>query len=169
MPVQWRALALAAAVMAFNTAMVRALSFAPASGSTPRIALAWCLSELFAYGVHRAMHRVPWLWRFHRMHHAPEPIAWHRSWWIHPLDVALFACAATLACALAGAPLVAAPWLLVLRRVWAILQHANVAWPPTLLDHVLVTPSLHHRHHDEARPAANFAGTFSILDRVFGT
>src|SRR5688572_16148972 len=113
---QWGAIALAAAMLAFNTLVARALAFAPDSASVARIALAWALAELAAYGLHRAMHAVPWLWRFHRMHHAPGLLAWHRSWWIHPLDIAMFAASATLACALAGAPLVAAPWLLVGRR-----------------------------------------------------
>ena len=32
---------------------------------------------------------VPLLWRFHRIHHAPGLVAWHRSWWLHHADLGL--------------------------------------------------------------------------------
>ena len=169
-PIRWRPIALACCMLAFNTQIVRHISFGvPATDSLARILLAWLTVELFAYWLHRAMHRIPCLWRFHRMHHAPGPLAWHQSWWIHPVDIAMFASTTAIALWLAGAPLTAAPWLLVVRRVWGILLHANVAWPATLLDHVIVTPAVHHRHHREDLPAANFAPSFSIFDRLFGS
>jgi len=168
--IRWRAIALACAMLVVNSLVVRRISFGtPASAATARIVLAWFTTELCAYWLHRAMHRVPVLWRFHRMHHADVPLAWHQSWWIHPIDIALFAITATFATWLAGAPLTAAPWFLVVRRAWGILLHANVRWPSTAIDHLVVTPSVHYRHHREDLSPANFAGTFSIFDRVFGT
>lgn len=169
MAVPWRGIALAAALFAVNRLVVGAVTDAPYATHVGRVVAAWLLTELAAYGVHVAMHRVSWLWRFHRMHHAPGPIAFHRSWWIHPVDVALFGAATTLACHVAGAPVLAAVWVLALRRGWAILLHANVAWPATPLDHVIVTPSLHERHHREDLPPANFAANLALLDRLFGT
>jgi sterol desaturase/sphingolipid hydroxylase (fatty acid hydroxylase superfamily) len=103
------------------------------------------------------------------VHHAPGLVAWHRSWWIHPVDIALFALATDAACLVAGAPHTAAAWLIVVRRVWSLLLHANIAWPDTAADHVLVTPSFHDRHHREDLPPANFAASFAIVDRVFRT
>ena len=168
--VRWGPIALATGMLVLNSLLVRTLGFsAPSSDSTARIVLAWCFIEISAYWLHRAMHHIPLLWRVHKMHHADVPLAWHQSWWIHPLDIAMFAVVAAFATWLAGAPMTAAPWILVVRRAWGILLHANVRWPATLLDHVIVTPVVHHRHHREDLPAANFAGSFSILDRVFGT
>ena len=168
--IRWRAIALACLLLAFNTLVVRAIHFGtPSAASTARIVLAWFAVELGAYWLHRAMHRIPLLWRVHKMHHADVPLAWHHSWWIHPIDIAMFAIVAASATALVGAPMTAAPWLLVVRRAYGILLHANVRWPATPLDHVIVTPAIHHRHHREDLPAANFAASLSILDRVFGT
>jgi sterol desaturase/sphingolipid hydroxylase (fatty acid hydroxylase superfamily) len=168
-PIRWRAIALACCMLGLNLVVVRAVISAPPSTETARIVAAWILAELAAYGLHRAMHRVPLLWRIHRMHHSAGVLAWHQSWWIHPLDAALFACATTVACHVAGAPLLAAAPIIIGRRVLGILQHANIAWPPSLLDHVVVTPAVHHRHHREDLPPANFAGVLAIVDRVFGT
>ncbi len=170
MTVRWRAIALACVMLALNTLVVRGIHFGtPTAASTARIVLAWFVTELSAYWLHRAMHRIPLLWRFHRMHHADVPLAWHQSWWIHPVDIAMFALVAASATALVGAPMTAAPWFLAVRRAYGILLHANVRWPATPLDHVIVTPVIHHRHHREDLPPANFAGSFSIFDRVFGT
>jgi sterol desaturase/sphingolipid hydroxylase (fatty acid hydroxylase superfamily) len=171
-PIRWRAIMLACGMLALNSLLVRQISFGTppaATATTARIILAWFAVELGAYWLHRAMHRIPLLWRVHALHHANVPLAWHQSWWIHPLDIAMFAVVASAATWLVGAPMTAAPLLLLARRAWGILLHANVRWPATLLDHVIVTPAVHHRHHREDLPAANFAGSFSILDRAFGT
>ena len=169
-PVRWRAIGLAMAMLAVNTLVVRHIQFAaPSSATTARIVLAWFVTELSAYWLHRAMHTFPLLWRFHRMHHADVPLAWHQSWWIHPADIAMFALVAASSTWLTGAPITAAPWFLLVRRAYAIMLHANVRWPATVLDHVIVTPPIHARHHREDLPPANFAGSFSIFDRVFGT
>jgi sterol desaturase/sphingolipid hydroxylase (fatty acid hydroxylase superfamily) len=167
---RWRAIVLAGGMLAVNSLVVRGIKFgAPSSTSTARIVLAWSTVELGAYWLHRAMHRVPLLWRVHKVHHADVPLAWHQSWWIHPLDITMFVVVAACATWIVGAPMTAAPWFLVVRRAYGLLLHANVRWPATWLDHVIVTPVVHHRHHREDLPAANFAGSFSILDRAFGT
>jgi sterol desaturase/sphingolipid hydroxylase (fatty acid hydroxylase superfamily) len=145
------------------------LVYAPPRADLARDLAALVLAELLLYGVHRAMHAVPALWRFHRLHHVREPLAWHVAWRSHPIDAALFAAATALACAIAGAPLPAAVWFVVGRRVWTVVLHANVAWCPTAADAVLATPAFHHRHHREDLAPANFAGTFALIDRVFGT
>jgi sterol desaturase/sphingolipid hydroxylase (fatty acid hydroxylase superfamily) len=170
-PIRWRAIVFACAMLAFNTVVVRQVISSPSvtADSTSRVLGAWLVAEVFAYWLHRGMHRIPLLWRFHKLHHAPQPLAWHQSWWIHPLDMALFAASAALAVWLVGAPLTAAPWLLAIRKAYGILLHANVRWPKSWLDHVIVTPLVHHRHHREDQRPANFAGQLAILDRVFAT
>ena len=170
--IRWPAIALATAMLVVNSVVARGLGYlTPVTGaaSTARILVAWFATELAAYWLHRAMHRVPLLWRVHRMHHTDVPLAWHQSWWIHPVDIALFAITAACVTWLVGAPMTAAPWFLLVRRAWGILLHANVRWPATWLDHVIVTPAVHHRHHREDLPPANFAGSFAFFDRAFGT
>jgi lathosterol oxidase len=161
---RWRALGLAWALFVIDGAIGRLMRM-PATGTAGRMGLALLLVELADYGLHRAMHTLPLLWRFHRLHH-DEPLAWHVGWRIHPVDAALFALGTMAACWLAGAPLPAAAAFVIGRRVWTLLIHADIAWPASALDHVIATPSFHRVHH-EAR--ANFASTLPLVDRVFGT
>jgi sterol desaturase/sphingolipid hydroxylase (fatty acid hydroxylase superfamily) len=167
--IAWRAIAFAAVLVGVDALVMRSFAFAPTRGTALRSVAAFGVAELLAYVVHRAMHHVPVLWRFHRLHHTDEPLAWHVAWRIHPIDAALFALANVAACYAVGAPLPASIAFVVGRRVWTIVIHANVAWPQSALDALIATPAFHRRHHEEARAAANFASTFPIIDRVFGT
>lgn len=164
-----RTIAIGVTLLAIDAAVTRWLAIAVPPAALARTGAAWLIAELFLYGVHRAQHAVPLLWRFHRFHHRAHELTWAHAWHVHPIDVALFAGATAAATWLAGAPLPAAAAFVVGRRAWTVLLHANVAWRETALDRVIATPWFHHRHHREDLPAANFAATLTVLDRVFGT
>lgn len=164
-PIRWRAIVVSAALLAIDAAIAKSLAIVPAAATAARTTLAVLLVELTDYGLHRAMHAVPLLWRCHRLHH-DEQLAWYVAWRVHPVDAALFAAGTTAACWIAGAPLPLAAAFIVGRRLWTVVIHANVAWPASALDGLIATPAFHRVHH-EAR--ANFASTLPVLDRLFGT
>lgn len=163
-----RRIAVAAALLATNVAVARALVGA-ADLRGDRIALAWLVGEVLHYALHRAMHTVPALWRFHRLHHDGAPLTWATTWIVHPLDAAMIVTASVVAAALVGGGAEAAAWFVVGRRIWTIVLHANLAWPPSPLDALVATPAFHARHHREDLAPANFAATLPVLDWIFGT
>lgn len=165
----WRAIAAAVGLLAVDAAVTRWLALPRPAASVARVVVAWLCAELASYGVHRAMHAAPVLWRFHRLHHVREPLAWHVAWRSHPIDTAAFALAIAAASWLVGAPAPAAIGFVIGRRVWTVVLHANIAWPASWLDRVVSTPSFHHRHHREDLAAANFASSLPVIDHVFGT
>lgn len=164
-------LALAALLLGVDAALIRTIHalvpVAPATGAL-RVIAAVLAIELALYAVHRAMHATPALWRWHRLHHAPTPLRWHRAWQLHPIDAALFALTIAGATWLVGGTVFAAT-VVVARRLWTVVLHAARPWRRSAADRWLATPAFHHRHHDEAAPAANFASTLAVLDRLFGT
>jgi sterol desaturase/sphingolipid hydroxylase (fatty acid hydroxylase superfamily) len=165
-----RRIAIAAALLAVDAVIARAIvQTSPGPLPLARLALAWLVTELLMYGLHRAMHRVPALWRFHRLHHDGAPLAWTTAWYIHPADAVLFSTCALLGGVLAGAGVPGAAWFVVGRRAWTVVLHANLAWPASALDRLVATPPFHHRHHREDLAPANFASTLPVLDRLFGT
>ncbi|HEY5944974.1 MAG TPA: sterol desaturase family protein [Kofleriaceae bacterium] len=163
-----RRIALAAALLVVDAGLAQ-LVFHVADLHGGRIVLTFVAAELLHYGLHVAMHRFPLLWRFHRLHHADAPLNWTTAWFVHPVDAVLIATAGVAAAVLAGGGAAAAAWFVVGRRVWTVVLHANLTWPASRLDGLVATPPFHARHHREDLPAANFAGTLSILDRIFGT
>jgi sterol desaturase/sphingolipid hydroxylase (fatty acid hydroxylase superfamily) len=146
--------ALACGLMGVNAALGVALARRGGSVDGAARCATWLLLELGHYGAHRAMHRVPMLWRFHRLHHDPRrPLTWASAWLVHPVDAAIFVGVALAATALGGGDLATSTTLVAARRLWTVLLHANVRWPASPLDRVLATPAFHARHHDEARGA----------------
>ena len=47
------------------------------------------LTDFVQYWVHRAFHRVPILWRFHRIHHSADVMDWLAGSRLHLVDVAV--------------------------------------------------------------------------------
>lgn len=163
-----RRIAIAAGLLAVDVEIARVLVGAVHIPGG-RAVLVWLVAEILHYGLHRAMHRVPLLWRFHRLHHDDAPLTWTTTWYVHPVDTVLTAGCGMAAALLVGGGMPSAVGFIVGRRIWAIVLHANLAWPASPLDCIVATPAFHARHHREDLTPANFASTLPILDVLFGT
>lgn len=133
-----------------------------------RLVAVFVLADLVGYGVHRAMHRVPVLWRFHAVHHAPRHVSWFDAWRQHPVDFVLHGVAVGLPGALLGASLSDVASVVLLRKAFTTFLHLNVRLGFGVL---LASPDFHRVHHGHAREDfdTNFAGTFPVWDVLFGT
>lgn len=127
------------------------------------------VADLAQYWIHRACHRVPWLWRFHAIHHGAATMDWLAGSRLHLVDALLTRALVYAAIALAGFDLAVVAAYLVFVAAQATFVHANVAWRLGWLERWLVTPRFHHWHHADAPPDVNFAVHLPWLDRLFGT
>ncbi len=141
------------------------------SSSGARIAAALVLAELAGYAIHRLMHRVPWLWRFHAVHHAPMHLHWLEAWRQHPVDFVVHGIVVGLPAALLGASLADFAAVVLLRKTYTTFLHANLRWRLRGLERWIATPDYHALHHSHAPQDRdrNFAGMLPVLDRLFGT
>ena len=136
--------------------------------------LGFVLLDLLRYGLHRAFHSVPLLWRVHQVHHSDPDVdlsTWLRN---HPLE----AIAAQAVFCLAIAVLAPPPSAVLAMEFVAILQaffsHANAnlpVWMERLVGMIVVTPRMHRVHHSEEmrEQNANLGEVFPWWDRMFGT
>lgn len=131
-------------------------------------ALVFVLSDLVGYFIHRAMHRVPFLWRFHKLHHEATELSWLDAWRQHPVDFVLHGLAVGVPGALLGASLSSLASVVVLRKAFTTFLHADLRLSFGL---VLASPSFHAVHHsaDPREYDTNFAGTFPLWDLLFGS
>src|SRR5262249_23556779 len=53
-----------------------------------RLSAAFFIGEVGAYWGHRLSHQIPWLWRFHAIHHDAEEVDWLVHTRAHPVDMA---------------------------------------------------------------------------------
>ncbi len=126
-------------------------------------------SDLFVYWGHRLQHRVPFLWRFHAVHHSAEHLDWLAAHREHPLDTVYTVGLINLPGFLLGLPLGALAGLVAFRGVWAIFIHSNVRLRLGPLRMLVGSPELHHWHHAKDRDAGNYANVSPLMDVLFGT
>lgn len=139
--------------------------------SVARVAVALVLAELAGYAIHRLMHRVGWLWRFHAVHHGPTELHWLEAWRQHPVDFVLHGVAVGVPGALVGASLADLAALVLVRKTYTTFLHANLGWRLRGLERWIATPDYHALHHSHAPQDRdrNFAGMLPVIDRLFGT
>ena len=111
--------------------------------------LAFVLLDLAIYGQHWLVHRVPMLWRFHRMHHADRDMDVTTGARFHPVEIVFSLGLKFLVVAGLGAPPAAVLWFEVALNGTSLFNHANLRLPPWLdaaLRFVVVTPDMHRVH-----------------------
>jgi sterol desaturase/sphingolipid hydroxylase (fatty acid hydroxylase superfamily) len=133
------------------------------------VALAAALALVGQYWGHRLTHRVPFLWRFHAVHHSIEQMDWVASGRLHPLDQAFTQAFTVLPLFLLGYDAGVFAGVAVFVTLLALFQHANVRLRFPVLRWVVNTPEWHHWHHalDPAARDKNFG--LPVIDKVFGT
>ncbi len=158
-----------AVALALPLLWVRPFGIAAALPVPVALALGLALAFLGNYVGHRLTHTVPFLWRFHAVHHSIERMDWVASARLHPFDQAF-----TQACAIA--PLVVLGYgggafagIAVFFTLLALFQHANVRLRFPGVRWVINTPEWHHWHHsiDPAARDKNFG--LPVIDKLFGT
>ncbi len=134
-----------------------------------RLAGAITVVELVAYSLHRSLHAVPQLWRFHAMHHAATDLRWWTAFRVHPAEAVLMHVTPYAIAALVGFGTDVTAVLLVTVTVVTMFAHADVQLPGRLLAVLIVTPGYHRSHHEIGRDRTNFALVLPLLDVLFRT
>lgn len=129
------------------------------------------VSDLVQYWVHRAFHAIPWLWRFHAIHHSVEQMDWLAGSRLHLVDAVVTRALAFVPLYVLGFGDPAIFAYVALVSLHATFIHANVRFEFGQLAWVFATPRFHHWHHGAEREAIdrNFAVHLPVLDVIFGT
>jgi sterol desaturase/sphingolipid hydroxylase (fatty acid hydroxylase superfamily) len=135
-----------------------------------RTVLGVVLFDCLAYWGHRWSHEVPFLWRFHSVHHSSKRLDWISGVRVHPLDGLVVGPAVVVLLA-AGFGVRLAGALAVIQLAIGFFLHANVRWRLRILHPIVATPEFHHWHHSSEPDALNmnYATLLPIWDVVFGT
>ncbi len=128
-------------------------------------------ADLIKYWMHRAMHRVPLFWRFHRAHHSDRHLNAStnlREQWTGTIyGDAVFA---IISAPLFGVLSLPIP-LTVAYLAYGFFAHANLRISLGRLTPIFVGPQYHRIHHSRLAEHANlnFASFFPLFDILFGT
>jgi sterol desaturase/sphingolipid hydroxylase (fatty acid hydroxylase superfamily) len=158
-----------AVVMALPFIWLRSFHIVDALPSAASLPLAIALVFVGQYWGHRLTHQVPFLWRFHAVHHSISQMDWVAAGRLHPLDAAFTLAFTIVPLFLLGysggvfAGVAAGVTLL------AIFQHANVRLRFPVIRWVVPTPEWHHWHHAIDAEAVDKNFGMPVVDRFFGT
>lgn len=138
------------------------------------ITLAVLILDAAIYAQHRLLHRVPLLWRLHRVHHSDPVLDVSTALRFHPAEIVLSMLIKLALVAAIGASPAAVVIFELLLSAGALLTHAAIELPPRLdrrLRWLLVTPAMHRIHHSRRGDDAqhNFGFHLSLWDRLFGS
>ena len=128
--------------------------------------------ELGTYWGHRWAHTVPWLWRFHAVHHSSEHLDWAAASRLHPFDQTFIRVCGIIPVYLLGFTKETFGFLLAIDGLLAIFIHANVRFRFGPLEWLVATPAFHHWHHANESPETtnkNYAGLLPCFDWLFGS
>lgn len=144
------------------------------------------LDDFSRFLLHWLLHKVPFLWHLHKVHHSAETMTPITVYRIHPLESALFAMRLVFVQALAlaigfylfghklslwqigGANI--GVWLFNMFAANLRHSHLYLAWWPWL-ENWFISPAQHQIHHSKMQQHydKNFGSALAIWDRLFGT
>jgi len=136
--------------------------------------LAFLLLDLSFYYWHRANHKIPFLWRFHNVHHTDPDLDTSTAFRFHFMELSFSAIFRVLQIGLLGVSV----WFLFIYEIVfqanTIFHHSNTHLPIGLergLNKFLVTPRMHGIHHSQNKSEthSNFSVVFPWWDRLHQT
>ncbi|GAB4359393.1 MAG: hypothetical protein Kow0060_13940 [Methylohalobius crimeensis] len=130
------------------------------------------LLDLTLYFWHRTCHALPWLWRFHRIHHSDPFLNVSTAFRLHLVEVLLTTVIKAGFILVTGVEVTLVLASETLVTLWVMFHHANLCvagerW----LAWLFTVPSLHRLHHSTQRDEhdRNYGFVFSFWDRLLGT
>jgi len=138
------------------------------------VLLAIAMFDCLIYWQHVFSHRIPILWRLHRVHHSDRDIDVSTAIRFHPIEIALSMLLKIGAVYLLGPAALAVILFEVILNGCALFNHSNVSIGQRVerwLRLFVVTPDMHRVHHSAIprETDANFGFNLPWWDRLFGT
>ncbi len=136
-----------------------------------QVVIIMAATDFVQYWVHRAFHMIPFLWRFHAIHHSTKKMDWLAGARMHLIEIAILRSLTALPMFTLGFDPAAIQAYLLIVYFYSSFIHANIGWKFGFIERFFVTPRFHHWHHGSDRAAIdiNYASHFPIYDWLFGT
>lgn len=131
------------------------------------------VSDFVQWNTHRMLHRIPFLWNFHKTHHSVKQMGFAahlRYNWVEPI---VYKAMLYIPLAIIGGFSIQDLFIVHFFTI-AIghLNHANLGWDYGFLKYIFNNPKMHIWHHTKEMPnkyGTNFALTLSVWDYIFKT
>ena len=132
------------------------------------------VADFIQWWVHVMLHRVPWLWKFHKVHHSVEEMGFAAHLRYHWMETIIYKSILYIPLTMIGFGINDFFILHAFTVLIGHLNHANIPLSYGPFKYVLNNPAMHIWHHAKSMPAThpygiNFGISLSIWDYLFGT
>ncbi|MDA9128946.1 sterol desaturase family protein [Candidatus Gracilibacteria bacterium] len=136
--------------------------------------IAFIVLDMVVYGEHVLFHKIPFLWRIHKVHHSDLDLDFSSGLRFHFLESILSVITKILVVVFLGAPIIAVVVFEIVLNFSAMFNHSNFILPKkidTFVSKLIVTPKFHEVHHSQklSESLSNYGFFLSIWDYLFGT
>ncbi|HEU4776026.1 MAG TPA: sterol desaturase family protein [Telluria sp.] len=137
----------------------------------PQLLLCILAADFVQYWTHRSYHEIPFLWRFHAVHHSAKTMDWLAGSRQHMFELIVTRVGVLGILYVLGFDKTVMDLYIVIVGFQAVFNHANVHLPWGPFKYIFVTPDFHHWHHssDDVAIDKNYAAHYAFLDHLFGT
>lgn len=136
----------------------------------PLVFLGALFAEQFGfYWAHRWSHEIPFLWKFHAVHHTIEEMDWLSTNRAHPFDNLFLRILGFGPVFLFGFSPQMYLFALTVQGVSALFIHSNCRFRFGFAEKILATPFYHQWHHSYDVFNKNYCSLFAFFDLLFGT
>jgi sterol desaturase/sphingolipid hydroxylase (fatty acid hydroxylase superfamily) len=136
-----------------------------------QIVVGLIVAEFGLYWAHRWLHEVPFLWRFHAVHHSVKRLWFWNTGRFHFGDTLTSVFFGLGTAILVGLPAEIIVWVSVITSYVGLLTHCNIEMRFGWLNYLFNTPGLHRWHHSMVPEEGNmnYGENLMLFDQMFGT
>lgn len=139
-----------------------------------QLALMFVVADFIQWNIHRLLHRVPWLWQFHKVHHSVKEMGFAAHLRFHWMETVVYKTLQYIPLAMIGFGIDKFFIIHAIAVFIGHLNHANLGWDYGPFKYIFNNPKMHIWHHakelpDERQYGVNFALSLSIWDYLFKT
>lgn len=130
------------------------------------------ISDFLQWCVHNLLHRVPFLWSFHKVHHSIHDMDWAGSFRFHWVEIVVYKSLQYVPLLYLGGDPEPLLVVYVFGTFWGHFNHANLDFGIGPFAYIFNSPRMHLWHHDaseEGGIAKNFGIVLSLWDWIFRT
>jgi sterol desaturase/sphingolipid hydroxylase (fatty acid hydroxylase superfamily) len=129
--------------------------------------------DFIQWNIHRLLHKVPWMWEVHKVHHSIEEMGFAGHLRYHWMENVIYRTLEYIPLAMIGFGIQDFFIVHIFTLAIGHLNHANIYLPLGPLKYIFNSPQMHLWHHAEELPkerrnGVNFGITLSIWDYIFG-
>jgi sterol desaturase/sphingolipid hydroxylase (fatty acid hydroxylase superfamily) len=129
--------------------------------------------DFIQWNIHRLLHKVPWMWEVHKVHHSIEEMGFAGHLRYHWMENVIYRTLEYIPLAMIGFGIQDFFIVHIFTLAIGHLNHANIYLPLGPLKYIFNSPQMHLWHHaeelpNERRNGVNFGITLSIWDYIFG-